>query len=208
MEQARCDVMLDIELLEVDRNKARTLGITPPSNVQAFPLNSNDVAKLEAATDLTNLLTLISQVFTARGITASPTDVLPVGGGKSTFLLTMPNASATFSDGLSLVKSGREILMRAQDGKPATFFVGQRYPVTLSLLSTSLGGTTVGGAVTSTTFAQTNFAVGQNPVAVVAQDLNNDAKPDLAEQTIRADLFDETVKTIPSAERHDQSRRR
>jgi Flp pilus assembly secretin CpaC len=180
LEQARRDVMLDIELLEVDRNKARTLGITPPSNVQAFPLNSNDVAKLEAATDLTNLLTLISQVFTARGITASPTDVLPVGGGKSTFLLTMPNASAKFSDGLSLVKSGREILMRAQDGKPATFFVGQRYPVTLSLLSTSLGGTTVGGAVTSTTFAQTNFAVGQNPVAVVAQDLNNDAKPDLA----------------------------
>ena len=180
LEQARRDVMLDIELLEVDRNKARTLGITPPSNVQAFPLNSNDVAKLEAATDLTNLLTLIAQVFTARGITASPTDVLPVGGGKSTFLLTMPNASAKFSDGLSLVKSGREILMRAQDGKPATFFVGQRYPVTLSLLSTSLGGTTVGGAVTSTTFAQTNFAVGQNPVAVVAQDLNNDAKPDLA----------------------------
>jgi Flp pilus assembly secretin CpaC len=180
LEQARREVMLDIELLEVDRNKARTLGIKPPSNVQAFPLNSSDVAKLEAATNLTNLLTLISQVFTARGITASPTDVLPVGGGKSTFLLTMPNASATFSEGLSLVKSGREILLRAQDRKPATFFVGQRFPVTLSLLSTSLGGTTVGGTVTSTTFAQTNFAVGQNPVAVVAQDLNNDAKPDLA----------------------------
>jgi hypothetical protein len=48
------------------------------------------------------------------------------------------------------------------------------------LLSTSLGGTTVGGAVTSTTFARTDFAVGQNPVAVVAQDFNNDAKPDLA----------------------------
>lgn len=180
LEQARRDVMLDIELLEVDRNKARALGITPPSNVQAIPLNSSDLAKLEAATDLTNLLTLLSQVFTARGITASPTDVLPVGGGKSTFLLTMPNASATFSEGLSLVKSGREILMRAQEGKPATLFVGQRFPVTLSLLSTSLGGTTVGGTVTSTTFAQTNFAVGQNPVAVVAQDLNNDAKPDLA----------------------------
>jgi Flp pilus assembly secretin CpaC len=180
LEQARRDVMLDIELLEVDRNKARTLGITPPSNVQAIPLNSSELAKLEAATNLTNLLTLLSQVFTARGITASPTDVLPVGGGKSTFLLTMPNASATFSDSLSLVKSGREILMRAQDGKPATFFVGQRFPVTLSLLSTSLGGTTVGGAVPSTTFAQTNFAVGQNPVAVVTQDLNNDAKPDLA----------------------------
>jgi Flp pilus assembly secretin CpaC len=180
LEQARRDVMLDIELLEVDKNKARTLGVTPPSNVQAFPLNSDDVNQLEQATDLTNLLTLISQIFTARGITASSTDVLPVGGGRSTFLLTMPGASATFSDALSLVKSGRQILLRAQDGKPATFFVGQRYPVTLSLLSTSLGGTTVGGAVTSTVFARTDFAVGQNPVAVVAQDFNNDSKPDLA----------------------------
>jgi len=180
LEHSRRDVMLDIELLEVDRNVARTLGITPPSSVQAFPLNSREVAQLEQATNLTNLLTLVSQLFTARGITASPTDVLPVGGGKSTFLLTMPNASATFSTGLSVVRSGREVLMRAQDGKPATFFVGERFPVTLSLLSTSLGGTTVGGAVTSTVFARTDFAVGQNPVAVVAQDLNNDAKLDLA----------------------------
>jgi hypothetical protein len=180
LEQARRDVLLDIELLEVDRNAARTIGVTPPSNVQAFPLNTNDVRTLENATDITNLLTLVAQVFTSRGITASPTDVLPVGGGKSTFLLTMPSASATFSQGLSLVHSGREILMRAQDSKPATFFVGTRYPVTLSLLSTSLGGTTVGGAVTSTVFARTDFATGANPVSVVAQDFNNDAKPDIA----------------------------
>lgn len=180
LEQSRRDVMLDIELLEVDRNKARTLGITPPSNVQAFPLNSTQVAQLEQATDLSNLLTLISQVFAAKGITASPTDILPVGGGKSTFLLTMPSASATFSNALSLVRSGREILLRAQDGKPATFFVGERFPVTLSLLSTSLGGTTIGGAVASTVFARTDFAVGKNPVAVVAQDFNNDSLLDLA----------------------------
>jgi hypothetical protein len=148
--------------------------------VQAFPLNSKEGAQLEQATDIANLLTLVAQVFSARGITASPTDILPVGGGKSTFLLTMPSASATFSNGLSLVKSGRQILMRAQDGKAATFFVGQRYPVTLSLLSTSLGGTTIGAAVSSTVFARTDFAVGKDPVAVVALDLNNDSKPDLA----------------------------
>jgi len=180
LQQSRRDVMLDIELLEVDRNTARTLGITPPSSVQAFPLNSKDVAQLEQATDIANLLTLVAQVFSARGITASPTDVLPVGGGKSTFLLTMPSASATFSTGLSLVKSGRQILMRAQDGKAATFFVGQRYPVTLSLLSTSLGGTTVGAVVSSTVFARSDFAVGKDPVAVVTQDFNNDSKLDLA----------------------------
>ena len=180
LQQARRDVMLDIELLEVDRNAAITLGIIPPSNVQAIPLSTIDVTRLEQATDLTNLLTLISQVFSAQGIVANPKNVLPVGGGRSTYLLTMPNASATFSQALSLVRSGREVFMRAQDGKPATFFVGERFPVTLSLLSTSLGGTTIGGAVTPTVFARTDFPVGQNPVAVVAHDLNNDAKPDIA----------------------------
>ncbi len=180
LEQSRRDVMLDIELLEVDHNAARMLGITPPSNVQAIPLNTKSVAQLEQATDIANLLTLVAQVFSGQGVTATPTDVLPVGGGKSTFLLTMPSASAAFSDALSLVKSGRQILMRAQDGKAATFFVGQRFPVTLSLLSTSLGGTTVGAAVSSTVFARTDFPVGNGPVAVVAQDFNNDALLDLA----------------------------
>jgi type II secretory pathway component GspD/PulD (secretin) len=180
LEQARRDVMLEIELLEVDRTAARNLGVSPSTSVQAIPLNSSEVAKLEQATDLTNLLTILSQVFTSRGISASTNNVYPVGGGKSTYLLTMPGGTATLSQALSTVKSGREILMRAQDGKPATFFVGQRFPVTLSLLSTSLGSTTVGGAVTPTTFPRTDFTVGANPVAVAAEDFTNDTQRDLA----------------------------
>ena len=180
LEHGRRDVMLDIQLLEVDRNKGRTLGVTPPTSTQAIPLNSQDLAQLSQATNLKNLLTILSQIFQAQGITASPTEVFPVGGGKSTYLLTMPSATAHFSEALSLVKSGREVFLRAQDGKPATFFVGERFPVTLSLLSTSLGNTTVSGAVTSTTFARTDFAVGANPVAVVAEDFTNDTQKDLA----------------------------
>jgi hypothetical protein len=180
LEQRRRDVMLEIELLEVDSTLARNLGITPPSTITAIPLSTQSLALLQTATNLSNLLTLIAQVFTAQGVSASPTNVYPVGGGKSTFLLTMPGATANFSDALSLVKSGQEVLVRAQDGKPATFFVGERYPVTLSLLSTSLGSTTIGPATTPTTFARTDFAVGMNPVAVAAQDFNNDQQRDLA----------------------------
>jgi Bacterial type II and III secretion system protein/FG-GAP-like repeat len=180
LNQARRDVMLDFELLEVDSTEARNLGITPPSSTQAIPLNSQTVAQLDQASNVTNLLTLISQVFQTQGITASPTDIFPVGGGRSTFLLTMPSATANFSEALSLVRSGREFWMRAQDGKPATFFAGERFPITLSLLSASLGSTVIGGAVTPTTFARTDFAVGNDPVAVVAQDFNNDQQKDLA----------------------------
>lgn len=179
VEQARSELMLEIDLLEVDKNKALNLGIVPPTNATAYALSSSDVKLLQQATSLANLLTLVNQVFTAKGITPAP-PVIPVGGGKSTYLLTLPSTSANFSDALSLVKTGREVLMRVQDTKPATFFIGQRFPVTLSLLSTSLGGTTVTGAIPSTIFPRTDFNVGQTPVAVAAQDFDNDTLNDLA----------------------------
>ena len=178
-EQAKSELMLQIELLEVDRNKAMNLGLVPPTKAQAFALSTSDVKLLQQATDLANLLTLLQQVFAARGINPAP-PVIPVGGGRSTYLLNLPGTSANFSDALSLVKTGREVLMRVQDMKPATLFIGQRFPVTLSLLSTSLGGTTVGGAIPSTTFPRTDFNVGQIPVAVAAGDFTNDGQNDLA----------------------------
>ena len=60
----------------------------------------------------------------ARQSTAPP--VIAFGGGLSTFLATLPGAAANFSEMLSLVRHGRRVLLRAQDGQPATFFVGDR----------------------------------------------------------------------------------
>jgi len=112
--------MLEIELLEVDRNKARSLGITPPASEQLIGLNTADLNKLKSSTTLTNLLTNIQQVFAGKGFSGIPA-VVPIGGGLSTFLLTLPTATVNFSDSLSLVQSGRQVLLRAQDGKPASF---------------------------------------------------------------------------------------
>jgi tetratricopeptide (TPR) repeat protein len=180
LERARGEVMLEIELLEVDRNKARSLGITPPASEQLIGLNTADLNKLKSSTTLTNLLTNIQQVFAGKGFSGIPS-VIPIGGGLSTFLLTLPSGAANFSDSLSLVQSGRQVLLRAQDGKPASFFVGDRFPVTLSLLSGSLGtGGALTGVPSSTVFPETSFTVGKNPVALVAGDFNADGLLDLA----------------------------
>jgi tetratricopeptide (TPR) repeat protein len=187
LDRARGELMLEIELLEVDRNKAQQLGITPPSSAQAFLISPSDIRSLQKASDLSNAITILGQLLSAKGLSSIPGFTL-IGGGYTTFLLTLPGAAANFSDALSLVQSGRQVLLRAQDGKPATFFVGDRFPVTLSLLSGSLGtatgsGTNSGsllGVPSSTTFPQTSFAVGNNPVALVASDFNFDGLPDLA----------------------------
>jgi Flp pilus assembly secretin CpaC len=183
VEKSRGEMMLDIELLEVNRDKARQLGITPPLPVKAFLISPNDVRALSQASDLTNALTILGQLFNAQGFSSVPPFFL-FGGGNSTFLLNVPAVAANFSDALSLVQSGRQVLLRAQDGKPATFFVGDRFPVTLSLLSGSLGanaGTvTTNGIPTSTTFPETFFPVGNNPSAVVAAAFAGGTLPDLA----------------------------
>jgi hypothetical protein len=180
LEKARGEVMLEIELLEVDRNKARALGITPPASEQLIGLNSSDLNKLKASTTLTNLLTNIQQVFAAKGFSGIPA-VVPIGGGLSTFLLTLPSATANFSDSLSLVQSGRQVLLRAQDGKPASIFVGDRFPITLSLLSGSLGnGGAVSGLPGSTVFPETSIAVDPHPHALAANNFTGGSLPDLA----------------------------
>ncbi len=180
LERARGEVMLEFEFLEVDRNKARALGITPPASEQLIGLNTSDLNKLKSSTNLTNLLTNIQQVFAGKGFSSVPA-VIPIGGGLSTFLLTLPSLTANFSETLSLVQSGRQVLLRAQDGKPASFFVGDRYPITLSLLSGSVGNaSTLTGLPASTIFPETNIFVGANPSALVANNFTGGTLPDLA----------------------------
>src|SRR3984893_1224220 len=163
VEKARGEVLLDIELLEVDRTTMQKLGVTPPSSASLIYLTPNMVRTLASSKDLANLLTNAQQIFQGQGFSSIP-PFLVVGGGLSTFLLTTPGLTVDFADSLSLVRSGREGLLRAQGNKPATFFVGDRFPVTLSLLSNSLG---TGGSFTASpsgaVFPETSFAVGDNP---------------------------------------------
>ena len=191
LEQPPGELLLEIALLEVDRTTARNLGITPPASTSIYYVPQALASSLRSAPDLSSLLTLLAQVFggaagVASGglanLAASVPPVIAFGGGKSTYLLGLPTFTAQFSQGLSLVHSGREILLRAQDGKPATFFVGDRYPITLSLLSGSLGSTgfipNPGG--TGVTIPTEQFTVGTNPTAMLTADFREAGTNDLA----------------------------
>ena len=188
IERARGELMIEIELLEVDKNTARKLGVEPPTSQRLIALPPNLLSQLTQANNLSALQTLLAGIFGSAATSGSSSvsslipPVVAVGGGKSTFLLTLPSAAADFSDALSLVQTGRQALLRAQDGKPATFFVGERFPVTLSLLSGSLGTAAPtpnpGGA--SNPFPSTSFAAGKGPVALVTADFLNNGSLDLA----------------------------
>jgi Flp pilus assembly secretin CpaC len=67
VEHARGEMMLEVELLEVNRDKARQLGITPPTSAQAFLISPNDVRALSQAADLSNALTIVGHCSDAKG---------------------------------------------------------------------------------------------------------------------------------------------
>jgi len=187
-ERTRGEIMLDIQLLEVDKGTARNIGITTPFPVTGTILTPQAITALRAATTAASALTELAAILTGAG-TSNLTSFFPVGGGDSTLLVTLGAVAANFSDSLSVVKSGREVLLRAQNGKPATFFVGDRFPITLSLLSGSLTGgtnTTPNIGITGlanfspTSFPLTQFNVGLNPSALVANFFTSGTLPDLA----------------------------
>src|SRR6202050_3568926 len=196
------ELVLEIEILEMDRDAERQLGITPPNSAKLYTIPSNAVT--EAESGLPGLIAVLTQIFGSSALGGlNPTQLagllgsgqvnvgslipplLAFGGGASTFLYALPGAAASFSDMLSLVRHGRRILLRAEDNQPATFFVGERYPVSLAQYSNSLGsGTTTpsGVSIPGLSFGnlpETNYPTGNGPSFVTSADVNADNFQDL-----------------------------
>jgi hypothetical protein len=162
LERPTGELILEIEILEVDRNNALQLGITPPQSARAFTVSTQQIQ--EAAASEEGLINVIEQVLG----TSTP-NVIAFGGGLTTYFAQLPGAAANFAEMLSLVRHGRRILLRAQDGQPATFFVGDRIPVSLSSFSPSL----LNGSLTpSSSIANplANYPTGHSP-SFVATDI-------------------------------------
>lgn len=209
LEKPSGQLVLEIEILEVDRTYARNLGLTPPQTGKIYTLSSQQVQEAEASQN--GLISVIEQVFgtpsALSGLSPSQIaellaagqlgsfipNVVVVGGGKTTFLVQPPGTSANFSEMLSLVKHGRRILLRAGDGQPATFFAGEKYPVSLAQYSASLGGAGVDvGGVSSSSFPTANYATGNGPTFVATASLRNNGVDDL----IVTNFTDNTISVL------------
>ena len=189
IEQPRGEMMLEVDLLEVDRDAAHQLGIIPPTSARTFTLSLSEIRQLQAAQNTGTLLQVLQSIFGSGsalgGSSSSLLSAIPplliFGGGKTIFLATLPNASANFADTLSVVHSAQRILLRAEDDKAATFFVGERYPITLALLSANLTvpSTTFSPGLIPGLFPRRDFATGNSPVAVATGDFTQDGHQDL-----------------------------
>ncbi|MGD0908972.1 MAG: FG-GAP-like repeat-containing protein [Candidatus Acidiferrales bacterium] len=194
IEQPRGELMLEIEILELDRSAGLQLGITPPSSETVTSLSQSVIQQLKSAQNNGTLIQELQSIFgsigglgtLASGISSAALPLLAFGGGKTIFIASVPGATANFSQSLSAVMSAQRILLRAQDGKPATFFVGDRYPISLGLLSSDLNSApsaltsaVTSGLLSGLSLPRTDYPTGTGPSGVAIADFNGDGIPDL-----------------------------
>jgi type II secretory pathway component GspD/PulD (secretin) len=198
LEQPVGQMVLEIEILDVTKTYAQQLGITPPQSAQVLTLSKQQIQ--EALSSEQGLISVIEEVFgtpsslsglstlQTASLLGSQTNILSTllpplvlfGGGDTRFLATLPGASANFSQMLNVVRDGRRILLRAEDGQPATFFVGERIPVTLAQFSPSEGGSGVNvPGVLAGNFSATDFTTGNAPDFVTTASLRNNGFQDM-----------------------------
>ena len=174
LERPRGELILEMDVLEVDRNYARQLGILPPQSSTITTLTPAQLQDIQQ-NGTAGIIDVITQIFGSSGVPP----IVAFGGGKTTFFATMPGGAANFAEMLSLVKQGRRILLRAQDGEPATFFVGDRIPVSLASFSASFLPGTLGGGTASSTSSLispiTNYPTGNSPQFITTAILRSDS---------------------------------
>jgi tetratricopeptide (TPR) repeat protein len=196
LERPRGETMLEIRILEVDRGDALRLGILPPSSARIFTISPQDLDTLQdPQSSPQELAEVLQRIFgtatTGFGLGGLIPPLVAFGGGRTVFLATLPGASAEFAQSYSALRRARRMLLRSLDGESATFFIGERFPINLAVLSTGFAQGAFPGSVPN--IPQLNeFSVGDSPAALIAFDFNADGVVDLA----AANSSDDTVSIL------------
>src|SRR6184192_2263741 len=136
LDRARSEVLVEVAVMQVSRDKTRTLGISPPtsatialqSNINTTTTNNNNNGI--PTTTNTNNTPGSNQINLNRLGNLNATD----------FTVTIPPATATalFSD--SSVKLIQNPQIRAVDGQKASLKIGDRVPVATGSFQPGIGG--------------------------------------------------------------------
>ena len=135
LDKARPEVIIDIAIMQVSKDKSRTLGFNPPTS---------------ATVQLQDNINTTSTTTTTTGTTTTPTSSSGTSNGinlntlgnlnATNFQVTIPaaNLSAVMSDSDTKLIQNPQI--RALDGQKATLKIGDRVPVATGSFQPGIGG--------------------------------------------------------------------
>src|SRR5580658_2619043 len=130
LDKAKPEVLIDVAVMQVSRDKSHTLGINPPTNISvALQPNVN---------------TTTTTGTTGSGTTGTTTNGINLNSlanlNATDFQVTIPQATATALMSDSDTKVIQSPQIRALDGQKATLKIGDRVPVATGSFQPGIGG--------------------------------------------------------------------
>ena len=134
LDRARPEVVIDIAIMQVSRDKAKTLGLSPPTSATvALQNNINTTTTGGTTTGTTNT--------SSTGGTANQITLNALGNLNATdFTVTIPPATLTALASDSSTKIIQNPQIRAVDGQKASLKIGERLPVATGSFQPGIGG--------------------------------------------------------------------
>ena len=138
LDKSRPEVVVEVAIMQVSRDKLRNLGINPPTSVQVA-LQSN--ASTTTSTTGQNVGTGNGTVSTTTGATTGTITLNELAHLNATnFAVTIPPATANFLLNDSNSKLLQQPQIRASDGPKASLKIGERVPVATGSFQPGIGG--------------------------------------------------------------------
>jgi len=150
------EIFLEVQILEIDRDRALDLGLVTPDSVVAVHLGAGALVP----SDLTSLLEII-QFLISQGLLPAaliPADLssilstgivdpsqaaafLPafilVGGGGTTFAVHLPSTELRLRQMARATRAWRRVSLRARSGTEGVLFIGERFPIVFTTFSSA-----------------------------------------------------------------------
>jgi len=139
LDKSKPEVVVEIAIMQVSRDKMRNLGINPPTNVSVALQTSTP--STSTTTSVTGPAGNTGTASTSTGTSPGTISLNTLGTLNATnFSVTIPTATANFlmSDTSSKLIQQPEI--RASDGQKASLKIGERYPVATGSFQPGIGG--------------------------------------------------------------------
>ena len=136
LDRSKAEVVVDVAVMQINRDKSRTLGISPPTS-GSVQLQQN----LTSTTTTTSTNGVTTPTTTPTSSTPNGINLNTFGNLNATdFTVTISQATATalFSD--STTKLIQKPQIRAIEGQKATLKIGQRVPVATGSFQPGIGG--------------------------------------------------------------------
>lgn len=138
LDQAKPEVIVDVAIMQVSRDKMRNLGISPPTSATvALQDNINNTTP----TTTTNGTATTPGVTSSTSGTPNQVNLNRIGNLNATdFTVSIPSASLTALLSDSTVKLIQNPQIRSIDGQKASLKIGERVPVATGSFQPGIGG--------------------------------------------------------------------